>query len=491
MPGGKDNKPKPIAEKYSLDYYRRPLVTRSWKTWWNSAALVLAGALFAGIYLFQGNAVFQSAPVSAAHSTFGQNCAACHDASWQTARRLVTFDDSAHSVSDKACRACHQVADHAAGLKKAADCASCHQEHRPERELSVVMDRHCIKCHGQLDLHGGGDAAVSFVAEIDQFELGDGAHPEFALLRASESEVGPRHLARKVATFATQDAGGGEWQDRSGLKFNHHRHLDPQGPTGPDRKKRVLDCGDCHVPEADGRYMQPVSYEQHCQECHPLRLTGKLSALGEVPHGSVDEVYGFLRRAKLTELNVARSQDAAAVARPASPRDAVKTRLPTPGFLSKDEEAELMLEADHVVFGREAKGMCRHCHHVVERNGVWEILDQNPQTAGDEAAALVTTDVPMVPDRWFHHAQFDHKSHRAIACGECHRAAASSTTADILLPSIATCRSCHGSEAVSGRVRADCVLCHTYHDAEHDTGGVPLEKLFTVMQSQAALHATP
>ena len=150
-----------------------------------------------------------------------------------------------------------------------------------------------------------------------------------------------------------------------------------------------------------------------------------------------------------------------------------------------------MSEADHVVFGREAKGMCRHCHYVVEKNGVWEILDQSPQTAGDEGTVLVTTDVPMVPDRWFRHAQFDHKSHRAIACAECHRAATSIQTADILLPSIATCRSCHGSGAVSGRVRADCVLCHTYHDEGHDTGGVPLEKLLTRLQSQATLQTTP
>ena len=53
-----------IAEKYSLDYYRRSLPTRSWKSPWNYAALLLALLVIGGMYLIARDTAFQAAPVA-------------------------------------------------------------------------------------------------------------------------------------------------------------------------------------------------------------------------------------------------------------------------------------------------------------------------------------------------------------------------------------------------------------------------------------------
>jgi Cytochrome c7 and related cytochrome c len=218
-----------------------------------------------------------------------------------------------------------------------------------------------------------------------------------------------------------------------------------------------------------------------------------LSGLGEAPHGSVDEVYGFLRRAKLAELNTSRASRSTTDAGPPSARDAVKTRRPGQPVLSQQQESDLLEAADQVVFGRQAERLCYHCHHIVARGETWEILSENPDVVGDQAAVTATGEPSMVPARWMLHAQFDHESHRAIACDECHAAANSSHTADILMPSIATCRACHGngSATATGRVRADCVLCHGYHGEAPDSGGKPLDQLITLTETQAGQPSSP
>ena len=325
MAGGKDNKPKLIAEKYSIDYYRRPLATRRWKKRWNYAALGVAAVIFAGIFLVQRNAVFQAERVSAAHSTFAQDCGKCHQSSWQTALRLVTINSDHRSVSDQACRDCHQATtNHAAGVVPAEHCAACHQEHRPDSELTAVINSRCIDCHREL--HRPDDGKTGFVATIDDFAEGDAGHPEFALRRTSDTDVGDGHAARKVGTFVARSPEPGQWVDRGGLKFNHAHHLNPKGVKAPGREVKVLKCADCHVEVENGRYMKPINFEQHCKSCHPLTLSEQLSELGTAPHGSVDEVYGFLRRATIEARNRSADGKSEPVVPASNSRDAVKQR---------------------------------------------------------------------------------------------------------------------------------------------------------------------
>jgi predicted CXXCH cytochrome family protein len=321
------------------------------------------------------------------------------------------------------------------------------------------------------------DAAVSFVSSIRQFEAGTGGHPEFAILRPSDDDAGSRHEAHQRAAFVDAD-GKSKWVDRGGLtKFNHRHHLDPAGVLDRHRKAIRLACADCHVSGDDG-YMLPNLYEQHCRKCHPLTMASVLRENSELPHSTIEEVRGVIRERLARQIEI----DALGP-KPTSPDEGLP-RLPLPTALTKNQElalAESMKKADHAVFGFEAKGACRHCHHLEQRGDDWHVHVNNPALEGRKGLSP-DGHLEMVPARWLPHARFDHASHRAVDCTACHDAPSSTETTDILMPSIAVCRTCHGDDARSAatRVSADCVLCHTYHGEAHgaDFQGVPLDKLF-------------
>ena len=75
--------------------------------------------------------------------------------------------------------------------------------------------------------------------------------------------------------------------------------------------------------------------------------------------------------------------------------------------------------------------------------------------------------MPQTPDRWFLHATFHHGKHAAMACAECHDAAGSQQTADIILPKQQSCVQCHGPKA---GVAESCSTCHHYHNPPPTTG---------------------
>jgi predicted CXXCH cytochrome family protein len=67
-----------------------------------------------------------------------------------------------------------------------------------------------------------------------------------------------------------------------------------------------------------------------------------------------------------------------------------------------------------------------------------------------------------MPQGWF-----DHKAHAQEKCTSCHKAGASSSSSDVLLPGIAQCRTCHlGEDAHSAPVPSGCTMCHTYHPGQ-------------------------
>jgi len=64
---------------------------------------------------------------------------------------------------------------------------------------------------------------------------------------------------------------------------------------------------------------------------------------------------------------------------------------------------------------------------------------------------------------WMPHAKFDHEAHTGFTCISCHTQALSSTlTADVLVPGIATCKTCHAPGPDHAESR--CFECHSYHD---------------------------
>ncbi len=64
--------------------------------------------------------------------------------------------------------------------------------------------------------------------------------------------------------------------------------------------------------------------------------------------------------------------------------------------------------------------------------------------------------------QWMPRARFDHAPHLMVECASCHTGAGQSRdTADVLMPSVATCATCH---APSKGASSQCVECHGYHD---------------------------
>jgi nitrate reductase cytochrome c-type subunit len=105
-----------------------------------------------------------------------------------------------------------------------------------------------------------------------------------------------------------------------------------------------------------------------------------------------------------------------------------------------------------------------------------------PLTASGEQGNVRIAKV-RVPEKWLPYNRFDHQAHASIPelrtkgqgnwCVPCHETAQTSLkTDDVLLPSIAVCRSCHME---SGGAQASCKSCHEFH-APKSAGALQLTK---------------
>lgn len=403
--------------------------------------------------------VFHAGSISTAHQFIAHDCARCHQSAWQPLKRLVSIDNTVTSTPDAACIACHAGPihnDHPAA--KLANCAHCHREHHGQEALAALDDRYCTDCHANLEHKSA--ASLHFASQIAKFA----EHSEFALFRADVSapstEGRASHGLHRVAKRS--DVGeDGPWRDRAAIRFNHHKHMQPEDarglPTPALHAAGVevsaagfvqLDCDDCHQPDSAGRYMQPIGFEQHCRRCHPLEFDAALGLGDSLPHRDPQLVRDVMRSRLGKQFRDSPADS------PSPPEESTSRGIPGIPAPSQFRAGELdwvnqrLSVAEHVVFGKEAKGGCRFCHTVEER--------------GAELAIVP----PAIPDRWQTHARFDHRRHRLLDCAACHaRATASSATADILLPRIAQCRECHGAENAKSQHADDrCIECHDFHD---------------------------
>ena len=465
MPDGREH--ARIADKYQLDYYRQSRPTRSWKWPATGLAIVLALALAGALYGFLGDRAFQAAPVAAVHASFGGDCFKCHDQTWQPAVRLATADGDSRSVSNQSCLACHKDTAGHQSATHAADpaCAACHAEHRPDVGLLSVSDSSCTACHADLEAHPGPTGA--FAGAITGFG-DDDAHPEFALFRQADA---PPPATHGVWRTAVRPEGSTAWHDAGGVKLNHALHLPPEGVLNSKREVEVLKCADCHVETAGGEYMAPINYEQHCARCHPLQLAEPFDQLRTIPHEKPDVVRGVIRAwlaGKLAGESPSPTDPPEDADPPPPP-----SLLPEPDLIERgraDYVDAVLRDADHAIFGLEAKGFCRKCHHVEADGQDWEVLTFDPAVVSPRAASPRRE---MIPSRWFQHAEFSHRKHRSSTtdCADCHDVSRSKATVDVLLPSIAQCRTCHGASATNaaGRTGDHCTQCHSYHDPTHAT----------------------
>jgi len=318
-------------------------------------------------------------------------------------------------------------------------CASCHIEHTKagkvegadakvpvsdKPKLVVVQD--CQSCHSQLKMR------------LDKTGLIDtpdwGKHPGFRPLVMTAAGQTPKFQRVALSTAP---------QERNGLTFPHRMHLDPLGGVARQAielgKARgygaALECASCHRRDADGKDFLPIEMERDCGGCHSLAYTRVDGQLRNLPHGELQKVVDTLAGRRL-------------VGSPPSNRQ-------RPGTIRPTAFAASGASAYRATFSR--GGACYDCHTVA-----W---------AGDTVQmAPVKLATKYLPRGGFDHSVPEHGGPGAakaggFKCADCHKAATSDRTADVLIPDLAKCATCHGKTTtqIAAADDADCTTCHSFH----------------------------
>lgn len=481
-------------------------------------AALVAGGLTMGwlvlMWLWDAPEIYQAHGLSRSHQLFEHRCEVCHEAYAGPGERLLDpLTLGSHtSAPDARCLACHAGPGHffvggshltwaeksrSAQLLAPNDrqCSQCHREHAGEDDLRRLASNSCRDCHSDLQRVTAltSDGALPAFQNRGAHSLSDFAdHPQFALMQQLQQDaIEPLlPLSHGASQLVTRMLRPGEsrprWQDRSRLRFNHRTHLRPADARGlADATGQFhdlsQDCHACHEPDAEKRYMQPVSYEKHCRSCHPLvfdpelvldpqgrivtrTLDGPTSAYlpAVVPHRSPAEVRAFLVNTYLGSLAAAGDVASAPLPSPTAklPRpgrlpepamaehqlspipDAVSLRLtaaesfvrfhpanpsPTEVNIEADIDADMpaATQRDALQALSQSRrwltsaGGCGFCH---------ELTDRVPEPAADAGQGVMLAPpawgiVPtQIPERWFPHAKFHHDAHRLMNCVECHSA---------------------------------------------------------------------
>jgi len=430
---------KKLAQRIDLNYFKRPTRLKRAKVLLSIGLPALAVIWIAWHGFSRDSRVYSSGRMSEAHAVLEAECAACH---------VQTAGAFSAAASDTACLSCHDGPMHHASEKGSPACATCHQEHRGRVNIIAARNQSCAECHGDLETNAG---AARFEKHIYSLEEG---HPEFAAARGGASDPGT-------------------------IKVNHAIHMKPirRGPNGPNVQ---LECGNCHrhagaeadLTYGDAKYraavsykesdealgvdsqtlrpakaaserelMAPVKFSNACAGCHLLTFDKRFD--DGVPHDKPEAVHAFLVKrfsdyiaGHPGELHEARDPGRDLTGEPLQPATRVYTRDEWIGAKISDAEELLWRKT------------CKQCHALASGAG------QNSLPAVEPARTTV---------KWMPHARFDHDGHRGFSCASCHEKALTSTqSSDVLLPGIASCKTCHapGPEHAESR----CFECHTYHD---------------------------
>jgi predicted CXXCH cytochrome family protein len=387
------------------------------------------GKRFAGSAL--STQIWNSGPLAAAHHEIAGECKQCH---------LVGFT----SVQNTQCLACHQqtkahvnerVFSHVAD----GPCAQCHRDHNGKTGLVQRGQSLCSDCHSDLK------TLTKNVSKLPAYtDFGTG-HPQFKINLPAWNAAGeftPQRVSMDSKTL----------REQSGLKYPHSKHVGLvdglQSPSG----RRVLRCSSCHQQEAGGARMQPVDFETMCQSCHQLGFD-RLAAERQVPHAKIAEVL-----AQLSDYYAKRALDGD-YEEAAAPAVVRRRRIPgqVAAALSVEEKRVAISWAREkaslvarTLFEGRACGVC----HTVTR------LANNDEGIPNYSVAPV-----RVAGSWFSKSRFTHDKHSTMDCAGCHKAEQSTSSADVLMPEITTCRSCHGGEHASTGLQSTCIDCHGFHQS--------------------------
>ncbi len=380
-----------------------------------------------------GDASWNPGPLSRAHHSLTDQCESCH---------VRPFE----AVRSETCQSCHKdVHDHAAAPRMAGArelpglggrflegvahsfgkpgpgaCVTCHTEHEGAGPMQPTREKFCADCHDTLD------------QRLRDTKLGNAAdfgtlHPQFRPLVATIP-------GGKPSTRVSLDK---DPREASGLTFPHKLHLDPRGGATRmagtlGRYGKPLGCSDCHQATEDGVRFKPVEMIRDCEGCHSLAYDKVGSTFRTLRHGDIAQMTADLsaadRHVEPIVTGRRRPGEFAAGGRYFSRFSAPASGMARIGqALSRD-------------------GVCGECHTPAYRGGQWAV-------------------VPVVqPARYMQHGWFDHRPHRQQTCASCHAAKTSTASADLLLPDLKSCRTCHlGETAARAKVPSGCAMCHGYH----------------------------
>jgi len=395
-----------------------------------ASLVVIGGAALA--FGLGKHGLFMPGGVSLKHSLFANDCRKCHTP-WKAVWDVVP---------DKACVACHAGPAHFQNLAlgPAPQCATCHMEHKGQVMLAVTPDAKCAACHADLKVKEGESR---FATSVHSFTRD---HPEFAVSVALPDQPMPKRVRLNDKE---------EVVDHAQLKLNHALHLAPDlaGPNGPEQ----LTCTSCHRPDAEGAYMQPITYQRDCLRCHLLDFDDRLG-VKTVPHPQKpEEIRHFLQGAYAEYYLLTHESELRA--RPAFRR--------LPGAPPTKEElwvGDMTAKAEQYLYSKKTK-KCLLCH-MIEFPGAPATVTPVGTLSAPGLRALPVVAKSAVPPRWLPNSVFNHAPHNDLikqkGCVACHAGAETSDkTEHVLMPGINSCRTCHYEP---NGARAQCVECHTYHD---------------------------
>jgi predicted CXXCH cytochrome family protein len=395
--------------------------------------------------------VWSTGSVSAAHRFFGDSCETCH---------VTPFVP----VEDKTCLTCHEGVEHHADsnqFKFASfedkSCQNCHKEHQGHNAIALSDQSFCASCHKDF----AKDAPKSSLRSVSDFGTD---HPNFRPTIVVDAAL---HVVDRSRAMTDTPAP----REDSALKFPHNRHIRAGGVRHPERGNINLGCVDCHQTDAGGGYMLPISFEKNCHQCHKLKFDTFIPDR-ELVHGKPEEMFKQVRDIYDSVGMRGGYQEPEA---PALIRRRVGAPLtPEQKKVALDWSAE---KAAAVLSGRNGKGLCEGCH----------VTYQSTASGGTTGAGWGVEPV-SASNKWYPKSKFAHSSHRDMECGSCHDAKNSVESADVLMPSIANCRSCHGGETATDKVPSTCISCHVFHRQDLDPMHAPAEKTATgdKMQKKAA-----
>jgi len=403
-----------------------------------------------------------------------QTCGACHTAgalgpSGMTAAafhaspgpleiiRLAHARPAEMTAIDESCQRCHtEHVFHQPNVVRDISCSFCHAEHHGAGPMPSTTDAHCTFCHGDAAVMA---AAAAKGAGLPPDVFHSRVLPGQNVFQTSRPASGfTRVIHRFAGDHPEFRVHADRLRDPDTLRFNHALHL--AGETIPKLTSgQSVDCAFCHQPEAAGVYFQRIQFENHCQVCHSLQFDPETPGL-TLPHGNPEFVSAFLHSLPRQYADYAarsgmtRAEEQQQFAREKLQR--LQARVTTGEDLEKRVFFSTATSGPETRLGSVSGPThslypgCAYCHEV---------------KPGAQRKAEITK--PILFERWLPRGKFTHAKHSGVACTQCHQAATSKDTGDIILP---TQRSCVGCHSASGGVSDSCATCHIYHKSHQQIG---------------------